>query len=568
MFKCTGILRNGSIVYFYTLPFVFNMQKLYLPTLFTLLCLSVSCYGQSGYFTGSLQTNTNFFIRDVKIGAYNMPQYDNLKVGTDAWFNLNYTNEKYDLDAGVRFDFFYNSILRVPTSPYTAAGVGNFYVRKKIKDLTVTAGYIYDQIGSGIIYRAYEERELGIDNALLGARAEYNLASVIRLKAFAGVQKLEFSYQNPIILGFNADANLKSGETQFNPGIGVINRSMDQASMNEVVATIETYDTTGRFVPKYNTYAFTFYNTIAGHGFSWYVEAAYKTAEAIRAPQITEVVDSLIYAPGTCFYTALNYSKKGFGATLQFKRTQNFYLHTSPNPTASQFDGEMSFIPPVSRENSLALPSRYYAQSLENHELAFSGETTYSPVERVTITLSGSFIRDFLLKSMGELTNTPFFGEAFGSVLYRPTRYFETEIGFQYVRYNKFVYQNDGPTNVDAYTPFSEFLFKFTHRYSLRIEVQYQNVKLDYGQWLYGLAEFNIAPHLSIAATDMWNFQPNPEVNPYPNHYYSFFVGYTQGSTAFTLAWVKQVEGIVCTGGVCRIEPAFSGVKFGITSTF
>ena len=90
-----------------------------------------SAHSQWGYFTGSLQTNTNFFIRDVKIGAYNMPQYDNLKVGTDAWFNLNYTNEKYDLEAGVRFDFFYNSILRVPTSPYTAAGVGNFYVRKK-----------------------------------------------------------------------------------------------------------------------------------------------------------------------------------------------------------------------------------------------------------------------------------------------------------------------------------------------------------------------------------------------------------------------------------------------------
>ena len=270
--------------------------------------------------------------------------------------------------------------------------------------------YIRSGIGSGIIYRAYEERSLGIDNALLGAKAEYNIASIVHLKAFAGVQKLKFSYQSPVILGFNADANLKAGQKRrSNPGIGVINRSMDQASMNQVVSTIETYDTLGRFVPKYNTYAFTVYNTVSGHGFSWYVEAAYKTAEAIRAPQLTEVVDSLIYAPGTCFYTSLNYSKKGFGATLQFKRTQNFYMHTSPNPTESQFDGEMDFIPPVSRENSLRLPSRYYAPSLENHELAWSGETTYSPLSKLTLTFSGSFIRDFLpVKQYADNQHSPF----------------------------------------------------------------------------------------------------------------------------------------------------------------
>ena len=125
--------------------------------LLTLIALSVSIRtnAQWGYFSGSLQTNTNFFVRDVKVGAANLPQYDNFKVGLDAWFNLNYTNEKYGLEAGIRFDGFYNSILRVPTTPYTAAGIGNFFIREKVKDLTITAGYLYDQIGTGIIYRSY-----------------------------------------------------------------------------------------------------------------------------------------------------------------------------------------------------------------------------------------------------------------------------------------------------------------------------------------------------------------------------------------------------------------------------
>src|ERR1019366_6197241 len=136
------------------------MRKINILSTIFLLFLALNSYSQWGYFSGSFQSNTNFFVRDPKIGAYNMPQYDNFKVGADAWLNLNYTNEKYEFETGIRLDMFYNSILRVPTLPYTAAGIGNFYIKKKVKDLTITGGYIYDQIASGIIYRAYEERTL------------------------------------------------------------------------------------------------------------------------------------------------------------------------------------------------------------------------------------------------------------------------------------------------------------------------------------------------------------------------------------------------------------------------
>ena len=36
----------------------------------------------------------------------------------------------------------------------------------------------------------------------------------------------------------------------------------------------------------------------------------------------------------------------------------------------------------------------------------------------------------------------------------------------------------------------------------------------------------------------------------------------------FTGGYIKQVEGVVCTGGVCRYEFVFSGVKLSINSTF
>jgi hypothetical protein len=523
---------------------------------------------QWGYFGGSFQSNTNFFIRDKKIGAFNLPHYDNYKVGADAWLNLNYTNEKYELETGIRLDFFYNSILRVPTTPYTGVGVGNFYIKKKVKDLTITGGYIYDQIGTGIIFRSFEERALGIDNALLGARLQYDVKDKLKLKAFAGVQKLKFSVQKPIIVGFNAEGNFAiKDKAAFRPGVGVVNRSMDKDNMDKVVATIESYDTAGRFIPKFNTYAATVYNTLTAGDFTWYVEGAYKTTEAIKKDQIRDAKDTLINAAGNCIYTTLNYSRKGFGMTLQFKRTQNFYLHTSPNSTEALFDGLMNFLPPVSRQNSLRLPALYFAQSLENRELAFGAEFIYSPNRKATFIVQGSYIRDFILKKFNP-SSTPFFGEAFASAQIKPIKSLELEFGFFFARYNKFIYRKEGEQDINAYTPFMEFSYKINKKHSLRFEFQYQHVVKDYGQWLFALLEYNIAPNFSFAVSDMWNFKPNPNLNPNANHYYSFFVGYTRGPHRFTLAYVKQVEGIVCTGGVCRLEPAFSGVKFGVNSTF
>jgi hypothetical protein len=51
-------------------------------------------------------------------------------------------------------------------------------------------------------------------------------------------------------------------------------------------------------------------------------------------------------------------------------------------------------------------------------------------------------------------------------------------------------------------------------------------------------------------------------------HYPTLAAAYSQGANRFSLAYVKQVEGVVCTGGICRLEPAFSGFRFTVNSAF
>ena len=43
-------------------------------------------------------------------------------------------------------------------------------------------------------------------------------------------------------------------------------------------------------------------------------------------------------------------------------------------------------------------------------------------------------------------------------------------------------------------------------------------------------------------------------------------VTYSKDVNRLQIKYVKQVEGIVCSGGICRLEPAFSGVRFTLSS--
>lgn len=532
------------------------MKKIH-AVLFLLVIVSKT-YAQ-GYFSGDLQLNSDFYVRDTLIKASGTPHYDNLKSSTDTWIVLNYTNDDWKLKAGTRVDLFLNSNLHNPGTVYNGYGLGFWFVQKEIKGVEITGGYFYDQFGSGITFRSYEDRSLGIDNSILGGRIKYTYKDKLVVKAFAGVQKYRFELYKPVIKGFNAEGNFQfKDKFSLIPGISFVNRTLDQTSMDQVVATIESYDTTNRFVPKYNTYAMSAYNTLNAGNFTWFIEGAYKTQEAIRGIDGS----SLILKPGYTIFTTLSYSKKSFGVTTQFRRTQNFQLRTSPNE--SLLRGMISFMPPTARQNSLRLIARYNAASQELDESATSLDVTYSPAKGYTLNLSMSGIYDNTFK-------TNYFREVYLDCEFKKSKKVKALLGFQYLQYNEQFYVREGFAKQNIYSAFGELSVKINKKMSIRTELQYQNCKNDFGQWLYGLIEFNVAPNFSFSATDMWNFDPNENREDRihkPVHYYSFLGAFTYHQHRLSLAYVRQVSGIVCTGGVCRFEPAFNGARLNFTTSF
>ena len=538
--------------------------------------------GQSGQLSGNLQANANFFMRDTLIGAANTPQYDRQLFGTESWLNLNYSN--WGFDFGFRFDVFNQSTLLNPPDSYSGTGIGNWFVRKTVDRLAIQAGYIYDQVGSGIVFRAYEERPQLIDNALVGLKLSYALTPEWQIRAFAGRQKQQFDTYRSAIRGIALDGFLSSGSDRFwwtsAPGIGIVARTLDDLSMNSLVATLNTYSSKDAFVPKYNAYAFTFFNTFSAGDFSWYVETAYKTREAINDPFARSVLngdtvtgDRFVNKPGSVLYTTLSYSVKNLGLTLEAKRTERFSFRTRPQEQLNR--GMIHFLPPMSRVNTYRLTSRYNAATQEQGELAFQADVRAGIGKSWRINLNASHI--------ARLDQELLYREAFFELQRKIGRRANAIAGVQHQDYNQEIFEfKPGAGRVRTVTPFAEFQYKIDERHSWRAEAQFMKMgrdasgtaRQDYGDWLFALAEFSIAPSWTFSLSDMYNIGPgrnsptDARGRKLALHFPRADIFYRIKTNTFMLSYVKQVEGVVCTGGICRLEPAFSGVKFAVNSNF
>lgn len=524
----------------------------------TLYLLFICCAARSmmaqSQFSGDLQINSEFYQRDSVIGAYGTPHYDNLLSGVDSWLQVNYQNPSAGLDAGIRLDVFNNSNLHNPGIPYTDQGIGRWYISKTLDQLKITGGYIYDQFGAGLVFRSYEERPLGIDNALFGVELQYDLNENWQVKTIFGKQKDLFTTFDPVMKGANLQGYIPFSDSslvKLSPGVSFINRTIDQANMDLIAAAINSYPLEERFVPTYNMYAGSVYNTLTIKNISWYIEYAKKSREAIK-----NASGDLIDADGDVVYTSLTYSKKGFGITGQFRKVNDWVMRTSPNELLLK--GTLDYLPALTKQNSLRLTARYQDVAQELGETAYQLNVTYSPKQGYTIDANYSDVKSD--------DGVQLFREAIADLEIRKKKY-KLLFGAQYVLYNQQVIEaHPTDTTITPITPFVEYTYKLDRKKSLRFELQYQQNDGDYGSWVYGLAEFNIAPKWSFTASDMYNYDPLKTEDAL--HFPLFAAVFTQKSNRLSLSYSKQLAGIVCTGGVCRYEPAFSGIKFQIISTF
>lgn len=519
---------------------------------------------------GGFQTNANLFIRDSLREAYKSPQYSHQLFGSESWLDL--TASYLGFTGAIRFDAFNNSNLRNPVASHTDFGIGKWYIQKETDQFEVAAGYLYDQIGSGIIYRAYEERAQLIDNALIGVSGKYKWNDNWSVRGFVGKQKNLFDSYNAVLKGVAVSGFYKptdSSSWSIAPGFGFVNRTFGEAIVNQLTGILSTsYHPVDQFNPYYNSNAVSVFNNLNWKDFSWYFETAYKPTDifeddkAIKRDPIdsitTTTIGKLVSKKGTVYYTSLSYAKHKLGITAEFKRTDGFLFRTEP--LLSKNNGLIGYIPPMAKINTFRLTSFYYPATQFLDEMAYQFDIKYGLGEHWNLSLNYSEIRD-------KNFDKKYYKEIYAEAIYKHDQKWQLTGGIQHQFFNlDLYYQKVGEAAVKTITPFVEYLYRFTRKTSLRIESQYMNNDHDTGSWIFGLAELGFAPHFLFELSDMYNAKPTKGHDDL--HYISGGMVYTKGSNRFGLRYVQQREGIICSGGICRLEPAFSGMRLSITSTF
>lgn len=107
-----------------------------------------------------------------------------------------------------------------------------------------------------------------------------------------------------------------------------------------------------------------------------------------------------------------------------------------------------------------------------------------------------------------------------------------------------------------------DVMYKINKKFSLRMEAQYL-LSNDYeGDWVAGLVEFNVAPHWSVFFSDMYNLGTTK------TNYYNGGLSFTHNRTRVQVSYGRNRAGYVCSGGVCRYQPAYTGVNLMLTTSF
>lgn len=139
---------------------------------------------------GSLQTDILTLVsEDRKIGT---SKYDD-KFMTNTYADLWLQSRHFQ--AGARLEYLEHPLLGYEPE-FKGWGIPYFYVKGSTQWGDLTLGDYYEQFGSGLVLRAYEDRSIGIDNSLRGVRATLKPFKGLSLKLLAGQQRYYWHHRN------------------------------------------------------------------------------------------------------------------------------------------------------------------------------------------------------------------------------------------------------------------------------------------------------------------------------------------------------------------------------------
>jgi len=518
---------------------------------------------------GNAEIDAQYYQKDTIIGAPNVPE----QALMNAFGNVIYTNGAFS--AGLRFEAYLNPMLGYDPR-YKGMGFPYKYASFTKDMFDITIGNFYEQFGTGMTFRSYNDWTLGYDNVMEGINIRITPIKGITIKGVWGKQRFFWAEGPGIVRGADAEFSFQNFIKKF-----------EEKNVNIIVGGSfvskyqETQDNTYKIPANVATYGGRL-NFIAGD-FNIYGEYAQK----INDP---EANNNKIYKQGEGLLIQASYSTKGIGVYLSGKRLDNMDFRSDINATGNVLN--INYLPAITKQHTYALATFYPYGTQANGEIGADAQVIFTIKKGsklggkygTNIALDFSQINSIYkerveenipIDSTGTLGyKSPFF--RFGDQLYyqdanieitkKFSKKFKLILAFYYISYNSKVIEGHDKGIIYSSVPVADLTWYITKTKSLRFEAQYMSTRQDEHDWIMGLVEFSIAPKWIFTFMDEYNYN-----NPIPEkrvHYYFGSVAFTQGSSRIALSYGRQRAGIICVGGVCRAVPASNGLSVTITTSF
>lgn len=450
-------------------------------------------------------------------------------------------------------------------------GLPHFYVKGRYKNAELTLGSFYEQFGSGFIFRTYEERSLGIDNSLQGARLSYRPWDGVAVKILTGRQRRYWNHNDSWLTGGDIEWNidewlkgLQKHQTYAMIGFSYINKYEKE----NVVMT----DPTHRLrLPRYVN-AFDVRLRVQHRSLNVLAEMAMKTQDPSND-------NGYIYRNGYVAMLSGSYSKRGMSLLLQTKRSTNMTLRSSRG-----MEGTSSFInhlPAFTVEHTYTLPALYPYATRPDGEWAYQAAGAYTfPKGSMLGGKYGTMVKinfshvHSISKNEDGGRGTNGYGSSFWG--WGASTYYQdidvqlekrlgkdTRLNLMYMnqRYNQTVIEGHGGM-LNSHIFVADVKQKLARKTTLHVEGQYLFSKDGDKNWAFALAELSLAPHWMFTLSDLYNLG-NTHV-----HYYQGFVTYSGGAHRLQLGYGRTRAGYNCSGGVCRYIPATKGLTLSYNYNF
>lgn len=551
--------------------------------------------------TGNFQIDAASYSKDTAIGAD--PGSQLVRYNSFGNINVNYGN----FSTGVRFESYQPPLLGYLPG-YTGTGIPYKYARYHHKDIDITVGNFYDQFGSGMCFRSFEDRGLLYDNAMMGMRAIYTPRNGITIKGIIGRQRTYFDLSPGVVKGVDGEVNFTELiNTERASGRRIFSRQMNSnAGASPPLAPLKTQVIIGgSFVSKYQAANDPVLNlpanvgcgaariNIIRGGFNFYTEGVYK----INDPSYQ---NNFSFKDGKGFYASASLALDNgltFMATakmidnMSFRSDRNAtntidminysppivknhtYMMMAYIPYASQLNGEQGVSGEIQYKfkKGTMLGGQYGTEISLNGSIMYGLDTTGIPASQNSVRQFNYSVNYFSIKSKNQ-----FFHDYNIEINKKINKHFKFTLMYsmQYINQAQVQYNTaDKAIHPDVYSNIlvSDITWKYKPGKAIRFENQAFLTKdtvnaFGIGSWATGLVEWTPSSNWFVIAADQYNYG-NPGASGRVHYYYGSIV-HISGPTRITLSYGRQRQGIFCAGGVCRFVPSANAFMISISSSF